>query len=170
MPTREIFQKLNAQVNREFNASHLYLRLSDWCTEHNLNGAATFLRNQAKNNVTQMMSLFDYMKQKGADPIIGATPVSACDCRSLEELFLRTLEDLKQRSASLSDLTLLAKDCHDDATCRVLESLAASHAENRQFLQALLEEVRAASREGVPLADTDRGFLNLVNYEHHSSV
>ncbi|HBI09059.1 MAG TPA: non-heme ferritin-like protein [Franconibacter pulveris] len=167
MPTREILQKLNAQVNREFNASHLYLRLSDWCTEHNLNGAATFLRNQAQNNVTYMMSLFDYMKQEGADPVIGAAPVSACECGSLEELFLCTLDDLNQRSASLSRLMLLAKACHDETTCSVLDSLSASHAQDRQFLQALLEEVRAASREGVPVADTDQCFFNLVNYEHH---
>lgn len=167
MPTREILQKLNAQLNREFTASHLYLRLSDWCTEHNLNGAATFLRNQAQNNVTNMMSLFDYMKQEGADPVIGAAPVPDGECGSLEELFLQTLDDLNQRSASLSRLMLLAKACHDESTCSVLESLGATHAQDRQLLQALLEEVRAASREGVPVADTDRCFFNLVNYEHH---
>ena len=167
MATRTLIQALNLQLNREFYASHLYLRLGDWCSEHSLNGAAMFLRNQAQNNVTKMMSLFDYTKQQGAAPVISADAPPACDCGSLEVLLQRVLEDLKQRSASLNNLARQARNCHDEATLSLLESLGESHAEDKEFLQALLEEVRSASREGLPLADTDRCFLNLLNYEHH---
>lgn len=167
MAASGIVQKLNAQVNREFYASHLYLRLSEWCTAHSLNGAATFLRNQAQHNVTQMMSLFEYMKQEGAAPVIGATPPPASDCASLEALFQQTLDDLQQRSASLASLRVQANQCHDDATRNLLDALAASHEEDRLLLQALLDDVKSASREGRCLTDIDRGFLNVVNYEQH---
>lgn len=167
MTTPGMLQKLNAQVKSEFYASHLYLRLGDWCTEHSLNGAATFLRNQAQNNLTHMMSLFEHMKNEGANPIISAIAPPACDCDSLEGLFLHTIEDLRQRSASLNELTQLADACHDDATFSLLSALCARHAEDKQFLQGVLDEVRAASRDGVPLTETDRCFFNLINYEQH---
>ncbi|VFS66541.1 Probable ferritin-1 [Kluyvera cryocrescens] len=38
MAVSGMVQKLNAQMNLEFYASNHYLRLSEWCSEHRLNG------------------------------------------------------------------------------------------------------------------------------------
>ncbi|EHC93194.1 Ferritin-like protein 2 [Salmonella enterica subsp. enterica serovar Uganda str. R8-3404] len=65
-------QKLNTPMNLEFYASNLYLHLSEWCSEHSLTGTATFLRTQAQGNVTQMMRMFNFMKNAGN---AGATPI-----------------------------------------------------------------------------------------------
>jgi ferritin-like protein 2 len=58
-----IVQKLNAQMNQEFYTSNLYLQLSQRCSENSLNGTALFLRHQAQNTVTQMMRMYEYIKQ-----------------------------------------------------------------------------------------------------------
>lgn len=68
-------QKLNTPMNLEFYASNLYLHLSEWCSEHSLTGTATFLRTQAQGNVTQMMRMFNFMKNAGATPIVKAIDV-----------------------------------------------------------------------------------------------
>ena len=81
-------QKLNAQMNLEFYASNHYLRLSEWCSEHRLNGTATFLRAQAQSSVTQMMRVFDYMKKSGAYPVVKAFVAREDKCATLEDLFI----------------------------------------------------------------------------------
>ncbi|MGS9121394.1 ferritin-like domain-containing protein, partial [Salmonella enterica subsp. enterica serovar Infantis] len=52
-------------MNLEFYASNLYLNLSEWCSEHSLTDTATFLRTHAKGNLTQMMRMFNFMKNAG---------------------------------------------------------------------------------------------------------
>ncbi len=59
-------QKLNVQMNMDFCASNLYLRLSEWCAEQKLTGTATFLRSQAQSSVTQMMRVFEFSDEKQA--------------------------------------------------------------------------------------------------------
>lgn len=68
MVVPRMVQKLNNQMNLEFHTSNLYLHLSEWCTQHRLNGTATFLRNRAQASITQMMRVFDFMKKSGARP------------------------------------------------------------------------------------------------------
>lgn len=75
-------QKLNTPMNLEFYASNLYLHLSEWCSEHSLTGTATFLRTQAQGNVTQMMRMFNFMKNAGATPIVKAIDVPGEELRS----------------------------------------------------------------------------------------
>lgn len=109
-------QKLNTPMNLEFYASNLYLHLSEWCSEHSLTGTATFLRTQAQGNVTQMMRMFNFMKNAGATPIVKAIDVPGEELCSLEELFQKTLEDYQQRASTLSRLADEAKALNDAST------------------------------------------------------
>lgn len=108
--------KLNNQMNLEFYASNLYLHLSEWCSEHRLMGTATFLRTQAQSNVTQMMRMFNFMKNAGANPVVQAIDVQGEDLHSLEELFQKTIDDYEQRASTLSQLTNEAEALNDAPT------------------------------------------------------
>nr|WP_318381273.1 non-heme ferritin-like protein [uncultured Enterobacter sp.] len=160
-------QKLNTQMNLEFQASNLYLTLSEWCTEHSLNGTATFLRTQAQGNITQMMRVFDYMKKAGANPIVKATDTRQNPCGSLEDLFQKTLDEYAQRCTTLARLTVEAKDAHDDSTLIFLKEMEKEQQQDGLLLQTVLEEVRNARQAGLGLTQTDQHLLNIVNYQQH---
>lgn len=160
-------QKLNAQMNLEFSASNLYLRLSDWCSEHKLTGTATFLRSQAQSNVTHMMQVFDFMKKAGAFPIVKAMQPSADTCSTLEDLFVKTLEEHQQRSSTLSELTEEAKALHDDNTLRFLTSMEQDQEQDGILLKTILDEVRSARKAGLCMHQTDQHLLNVVSHQQH---
>ncbi|HAE2266554.1 TPA_asm: non-heme ferritin-like protein [Salmonella enterica subsp. salamae serovar 60:g,m,t:z6] len=160
-------QKLNTQMNLEFYASNLYLHLSEWCSEHSLTGTATFLRTQAQGNVTQMMRMFNFMKNAGATPIVNAIDVPGDELCSLEELFQKTLEDYQQRASTLSRLADEAKALNDASTLDFLHTLEKEQQQDGVLLQTILEEVRSAKRAGLCLAQTDQHLLNVVTYQHH---
>lgn len=105
MVVQVMMKKLNTQMNREYYASNLYLRLSEWCSHNSLNGTAIFLRTQAQSNVTQMMRVFDFIKASGAMPVLEAIDLCDEDYSTLEALFQRTLEDYEQRHHNLAELT-----------------------------------------------------------------
>lgn len=149
-------QMLNAQLNREFYLSHLYLKLSDWCLRHRLNGSALFLRHQAQGNVTQMMRVFDFMKRAGAVPVVGMSVAPYGECASLEELYEKVLDNCNKRGASLEKLASEAESADDRETLAFLRDLEQMQQEDGLLVNALLEEVRKAQNAGMGMEQIDR--------------
>ena len=167
MATSGMVQRLNLQINRDFCSSNLYLRLSTWCTEHSLTGTANFLRGQAQNNVTQMMRIFNFMKQAGGTPFVGVIETQPCECNSLEMLFEKTLEDHHLRCASLSKLTAEAAALKDYPTLTFLKTVDLEQQEEGLLLKTILDEVRSAHKAGLCMSQTDEHLTNLVNHQVH---
>ena len=160
-----IVQKLNNQMNLEFQTSNLYLHLSEWCTQHRLNGTATFLRNRAQASITQMMRVFDFMKKSGAWPVVKAEGTYGTECSSLEDLFSKTVEVYQQRSTILSSLAEEAKAQSDESTLRFLTLLAEEQDQDGMLLETILEEIRHAKNAGTSVQQTDSHLLDLVSQQ-----
>lgn len=167
MATLHMAQKLNSQVNLEFQASNLCLSLSEWCCEHDLPGSATFLRSQAQDSVNHMMSVFDFMKRAGAYPIVKARENHHNDVHTLEELFQRTLEEYHIRHEMLTQLSEEAKAIKDEKTLAFLRELEKAEQQEGALLKLLLNEIHLAQRDGKSIAQTDQALLNVVNYYRH---
>ena len=167
MAVSDMFNKLNTQMNLEFHASNLSLRLSEWCSEHQLNGSATFLRTQAQSNVTLMMRVFDYLKASGAMPVLKPVEMSEEECHCLEAVFQRTLEEYEQRCLTLNQLTDEARKAKDISTLNFLHDIEKEQQQDGILLKTILDEVRQARRTGMGLEQTDRHLLNVVNCQHH---
>ncbi|MDX6019967.1 non-heme ferritin-like protein [Scandinavium sp. V105_16] len=161
-------QKLNAQMNLEFCASNFYLRLSEWCSEQKLTGTANFLRSQAQSNVTHMMRMFEFMKKSGAYPVVKESkPCGDNRCSTLEDLFLKTLEEHHQRTQTLCALTLEARTLQDDSTLRFLNTLEKEQEQDGVLLQTILDEVRSAHKAGLCMEQTDKHLTTVVNHQQH---
>jgi len=165
MVVPRMVQKLNNQMNLEFHTSNLYLHLSEWCTQHRLNGTATFLRNRAQASITQMMRVFDFMKKSGAWPVVKAEGTYGTECSSLEDLFSKTVEDYQQRSTILSSLAEEAKAQSDESTLRFLTLLAEEQDQDGMLLETILEEIRHAKNAGTSVQQTDSHLLDLVSQQ-----
>ena len=152
-------------MNLEFHTSNLYLHLSEWCTQHRLNGTATFLRNRAQASITQMMRVFDFMKKSGAWPVVKAEGTYGTECSSLEDLFSKTVEDYQQRSTILSSLAEEAKAQSDESTLRFLTLLAEEQDQDGMLLETILEEIRHAKNAGTSVQQTDSHLLDLVSQQ-----
>ncbi|AIR66957.1 non-heme ferritin-like protein [Cedecea neteri] len=167
MPTASMIQKLNAQINREFYASHLCLHLSAWCAKHSLTGSANFLRSQAQNNVTHMMRVFNFMKQSGGMPSVGTMSPPDCHCLTLEELFQQTLDDYHLRHKTLIELKEEAKAVNAGRVVSFLMALGLEQDREGERLKTILEEVRDANKAGLCMSQTDRRVLSFVERDYH---
>ena len=165
MVVPRMVQKLNNQMNLEFHTSNLYLHLSEWCTQHRLNGTATFPRNRAQASITQTMRVFDFMKKSGAWPVVKAEGTYGTECSSLEDLFSKTVEDYQQRSTILSSLAEEAKAQSDESTLRFLTLLAEEQDQDGMLLETILEEIRHAKNAGTSVQQTDSHLLDLVSQQ-----
>ncbi|WPU24899.1 non-heme ferritin-like protein [Cedecea neteri] len=167
MPAVSMIQKLNAQINREFYASHLCLHLSAWCAKNSLTGSANFLRSQAQNNVTHMMRVFNFMKQSGGMPSVGTISPPDCHSLTLEELFQQTLDDHHLRHETLTMLKEEAKAVNAGKIVSFLMALELEQDREGERLQTVLEEVRNAKKAGLCMSQTDRRVLSFVEHGCH---
>lgn len=167
MATLGMAQKLNSQVNLEFQASNLCLSLSEWCSEHNLPGSATFLRAQAQEKVNLMMRVFDFMKRAGAYPIVKAQKNPPDSFNSLEELFEKAFEEYHVRYEMLAQLSEEAEAAKDEKTLNFLRELEKAEQQDGLLLQLLIGEIHRSLRDGKNIAQTDQALLNVVNCRKH---
>lgn len=167
MATLGMAQKLNSQVNLEFQASNLCLSLSEWCSEHDLPGSATFLRAQAQEKVNLMMRVFDFMKRAGAYPTVKARENPPDSFNSLEELFEKALEEYNVRYHMLTQLSAEAEAVNDEKTLNFLRELEKAEQQDGLLLQLLIGEIHRSLRDGKNIAQTDRALLNVVNCRRH---
>ncbi|WAH52409.1 non-heme ferritin-like protein [Pseudescherichia vulneris] len=167
MATIDMAQKLNSQVNLEFQASNLCLSLSEWCCQHDLPGSATFLRAQAQEKVNLMMRIFDFMKRAGAYPSVKALENPPESFNSLEELFQKAFEEYNVRREMLAQLSEEAKVVKDEKTLNFLRELDKAEQQDGLLLQLLIGEIHRSLRDGKNITQTDRALLNVVNCRKH---
>ena len=52
---------LNQQINFEFYSAYLYLAMSTYFSEINMDGFAKFMKNQAKEELEHAQRIYDYL-------------------------------------------------------------------------------------------------------------
>lgn len=166
MITSGMVQKLNAQMNHEFYTSNLYLQLSEWCNEQSLNGTALFLRHQAQNTVTQMMRIFEYIKNTGATPVLTEQHAGSIDCQTLEDLFEHMMVDYQLRIKALATLTEEARAANDTASLTFLATFKKEELVDGTLLQMILDEVRSAKKAGIDMEQTDKHLVGVIDLYH----
>lgn len=139
MTTSAMAQKLNAQMNLEFRASHLYISLSNWCMERNQPGMGVFLRIQAQKCVTHMMRVFEYIKASGRHPVIKAENMPNDSVACLDEALRQILENQALRVYELECLAEEAKMNTDMSTLNLLKNIHAEQKDNSEELKKHLD-------------------------------
>ncbi len=148
MTTSAMAQKLNAQMNLEFRASHIYISLSNWCMERNQPRMGVFLRIQAQKCVTHMMCVFDYIKASGRHPVIRAVNMPDHSVACLDDALSQILENQALRAYELECLAEEAKMNTDTLTLNLLENI---HAEQQGNSEEFKKHLDIYSRESISL-------------------
>lgn len=100
----EMIDQLNEQMNLELYSSLLYQQMSAWCSYHSFEGAAAFLRRHAREEMTHMQRLFDYLTDTGSLPCINTVPSPFAEYASLDELFRVTYEHEQLITQKINEL------------------------------------------------------------------
>lgn len=113
--------RLNKQINLEFFSSNLYLQMSAWCDSKGFDGAAKFLSLHAEEEQMHMRRLFNYVKETGAVPMIGAIEAPQAEFTSLIEVFKETLKHEQLVTESINELVGFAFENKDFSTFNFLQ-------------------------------------------------
>ncbi len=141
MLTTDMTQRLNQQINLEFYSSNLYLQMSAWADHQGFEGAATFLKLHAAEEMQHMQKLFDYVLETGGQPLLGQIDAPQSDYKNLREVFEITLAHEKEITQAINELVATAFDNKDFSTFNFLQWYVAEQHEEENLFHGIIDKM-----------------------------
>ena len=113
---KKVEDALNAQMNREFYSSYLYLSMSAHFESNNLKGFVHWLRIQGNEELGHAMKFYDYMVQRGARPALRQIDAPTSKWKTHAAVFEDAYKHEQKVTKYISELVDLARAEVDHAT------------------------------------------------------
>ncbi|MCG7532722.1 non-heme ferritin [Psychrobium sp. MM17-31] len=162
MLSAQMIQKLNEQINLEFYSSNLYLQMSAWCEDKSFDGAATFLRKHANEEMEHMKRLFTYVSETGGLPILGAIDAAPHEFESLHDVFTQILEHECEITSKINELAHVAFTSHDYSTFNFLQWYVAEQHEEEKLFKGILDKLEMIGNDGSAMYMFDKDFAAMA--------
>ena len=152
----EMVIKLNEQINLEFYSSNLYLQMSAWCGEQGFEGAATFMRKHALEEMDHMTRIFTYVSETGALPILGSIAAPPHEFESLADIFEKTYQHECEITERINALAHQAFTSQDYSTFNFLQWYVAEQHEEETLFKSVLDKINLVGHDGHALFFVDK--------------
>lgn len=156
MLSDRIREAINDQINAEFYSAYLYLSMAGHCEAINLPGFASWMKNQAKEEVTHAMKLFDYLNDRGARVVLKPIAQPPAEFDSPTGLFRQTLEHEQGVTARINKLYAICVEENDYATQNELQWFIKEQVEEEKTASLVLEQLKRVGDQGTAVILVDR--------------
>lgn len=151
-----IQEAINQQINLEFSSAYAYLAMSAHFEASGLPGCANWMRQQAQEEVSHAMRLFDFMHDRNTRVALQAIEAPRRDFGSPREVFENALHHEQKVTQSIHNLYTLATENHDYATRVMLEWFINEQVEEEKTVQGILDEFGLVGDNKVALFMIDK--------------
>ena len=142
MINEKIEKALNAQINKEFFSSYLYLSMSSYFESKNLTGLATWMKIQADEEHLHASKFYAYVIQKGGRAILTSIETPKSDWKSVVEVFEDTYTHEKFITASIDELVNLSLEVKDHATNNFLQWFVTEQVEEEANVTKIIDDLK----------------------------
>lgn len=132
---------INAQINQELAASHVYLAMSAYFADANLPGFSRWMEVQHQEETLHAKRLFRYLLDRGGKVRLGAIPEPSADVGTPRRGFELALEQEKENTRSINQLYELATELNDHATKSHLQWFLDEQVEEEASIEEVLGQL-----------------------------
>lgn len=147
---------MNRQIGHEFKAGYLYLAMSSHFERESLLGFATWMREQAQEELEHAMKLFDFMNHRGTKVELGSVDAPPADFGKPLEIFEAALEHEKEVTRLIHELYDLCVEKHDHATQLELNWFITEQVEEEASVGTVVDQLRMAGDNEAAILMLDR--------------
>jgi ferritin len=155
MISEQMQKALSGQLNHEFESAYLYLAMSSYCSHHDFNGAATWMRTQHEEEQFHAAKLFDYLIEQGVHVALTQIDEPPTEFGSMLEVFEASLAHENEMTARLNELSDLALSEKDHATYNLLQWFVNEQVEEEASVGAIIAKLRMVKDDGYGLLMVD---------------
>ena len=159
MIKEKVLKALNKQINMEMDSSYIYLAMSSYFYEENLNGFAAWFRIQSQEEYTHAMKIFDYIHQANAKVKLANIEEPKAEWKSALDVFKDTYKHEQEVTASIYNLVDLTVAEKDHATNNFLQWFISEQVEEESASLNILEKMKLVgdNKSGLFLLDRELG-------------
>ncbi|PKP05156.1 MAG: ferritin [Bacteroidetes bacterium HGW-Bacteroidetes-6] len=147
---------LNGQINAEMYSSYLYLSMSAYFADKNLNGFANWMRVQAQEELAHAMKFFDFVNERGGRVELKAIEQPQKEWDSVVDAIEETYKHEQLVTSLINNLVNVAIEEKDHATNNFLQWFVSEQVEEEARASELLGELKMIDGKGPAMFMIDR--------------
>lgn len=156
MLSEKLTHLLNKQINYEFYSEKVYLAISAYCYDLDLDGFANFFRVQAEEERFHAMKLFDYVIEMNERVTIQSSPEPGNEYSSILEAFKTALEHEKSNTRNIYNIADAATDEREHATLSFIKWFIDEQVEEESLLNSLIKKLERINNDSAALYILDK--------------
>jgi len=133
---------LNGQVNAELYSSYLYLSMNAYFKSVNLDGFASWMNAQAREELMHAMKIYDFINQRGGRALLAAIEAPPDQWDSPLAVFEDTLKHEQKVTGLINSLVDIAIEERDHATQIFLQWFVTEQIEEEESVGNVLEQLK----------------------------
>ena len=147
---------LNNQINEELSSYYIYLSMQAYFESESLDGFATWMELQAREEVEHAMRIFRFLNDRGGRVKLQAIEEPKQDWDSPLEAFEDAYEHEQYITGTINDLVDLAEEHDDKATLNMLDWFVEEQVEEEATTEAIVEKLKMVGDSGSGLLALDK--------------
>lgn len=151
MLSEKLVEVLNKQINYEFYSEHVYLAMSSYCAEQDLDGFANFFRVQAEEERFHAMKIFDYVIEMDERVRITSSPEPENDYDNIMEVFMSALEQERTNTKNIYGITDVATDERHHATISFMKWFIDEQVEEESLVNSIIKKLKRIGNDSAAL-------------------
>ena len=159
MISQKMTDAINDQIKAEFESAYLYLAMSAYLEDKNLEGMAHWMRQQFKEEAEHAEKFMKHLYKRGARVILEAVSKPAADFGSPLDVFKAVLKHERLVSDRINKLMDLAKEEKDYASQSMLTWFIDEQVEEEASVENVIHKLEFAGdpNAGIYLLDKELG-------------
>ncbi len=147
---------LNAQINLEFFSAYLYLAMSTYFSEINMDGFAKFMKKQAKEELEHAQRIYDYLLLRNEKITYQRIEAPDTNWTNAKDVLDGAIEHEKFVSEKIKEIYKAADELDDYATLNLLDWFIDEQLEEEEKFRVLKEKIQAFDECSCTLEVMDR--------------
>jgi ferritin len=156
MISNRLEKELNKQMNAELYSAYLYLSMSAFLSEKNLNGFSHWMMLQFEEEQSHAMKLFQYILDRGGKINLEKIEKPKTVWKDIIDIFENVLEHEQKVTGLINELVNLAMEEKDHATVVLLQWYVSEQVEEESSVSDILDQLKLIEGKGSGLFMLDR--------------
>ena len=156
MVSEKINEILNEQINKEFYSGYLYLSMSAYMKELGLNGFASWLRRQAKEEVEHGLKIFDHLIDRNSFVTLKQIKMPEFEFKGIISVFNVIYEHEQCITRSIMSVAKLAEEECDRMTLSFVDWFIEEQTEEEQTVKSIIKRLELFGEDKVALYLMDK--------------
>lgn len=145
MLSKKILEQFNDRLNDEFYSAYLYLAMSAYFEAQNLSGFSSWMKTQAKEELTHAMKYYDHITDRNGRVQLQAVEAPKADWNSPLAAIEAAYKHEQKITKSIYGLVDAAKAEKDHATDVFLDWFVTEQVEEEEMVNKVLQKMKLLS-------------------------